>query len=61
MAPADTSRRELRRSQHHDLSRSQLLDAAEEVFGTKGFHEATLREVAERAKCGAPAPTRSPR
>jgi TetR/AcrR family transcriptional regulator len=50
MPPAATSRRELRRSQHQDLSRSQLLDAAEEVFGTKGYHEATLREVAERAE-----------
>lgn len=43
-------RRQERRSQHHDLSRSQLLDAAEEVFGTKGYHEATLREVAELAE-----------
>jgi TetR/AcrR family transcriptional regulator len=50
MPPADASRRELRRSHHQDLSRSQLLDAAEEIFGTKGFHEATLREVAERAE-----------
>jgi AcrR family transcriptional regulator len=47
---ATASRRELRRSHHHDLSRSQLLDAAEEVFGTKGYHDATLREVAERAE-----------
>jgi AcrR family transcriptional regulator len=44
------SRRELRRLQHQDLSRSQLLDAAEEVFGRKGFHEATLKEVAELAE-----------
>jgi AcrR family transcriptional regulator len=27
-----------------------LLDAAEEVFGRKGFHQATLREVAELAE-----------
>ena len=33
-----------------DLSRAQLLDAAEEVFGRKGFHEATLKEVAELAE-----------
>lgn len=33
-----------------DVSRSQLLDAAEEVFGRKGFHEATLKEVAELAE-----------
>lgn len=48
--PAVASRREQRRLQHQDLSRSQLLDAAEEVFGDKGFHETTLREVAELAE-----------
>ena len=42
-------RRQQRRVQHQDLSRAQLLDAAEEVFGRKGFHEATLQEVAELA------------
>ncbi len=46
----DASRREQRRAQHQDLSRSQLLDAAEEVFGRKGFHETTLKEVAELAE-----------
>jgi TetR/AcrR family transcriptional regulator len=44
------SRREQRRQQHHELSRAQLLDAAEEVFGRKGFHETTLKEVAELAE-----------
>jgi TetR/AcrR family transcriptional regulator len=43
-------RREARRLQHQDLSRAQLLDAAEEVFGRKGFHQATLKEVAELAE-----------
>jgi AcrR family transcriptional regulator len=43
------SRREQRRLEHHDLSRGQLLDAAEEVFGRKGFHETTLKEIAELA------------
>ena len=43
------SRREQRRLQHQDLSRAQLLDAAEESFGRKGFHETTLKEVAELA------------
>ena len=43
-------RRELRRVQRQDLSRAQLLDAAEDLFGRKGFHEATLREVAELAE-----------
>jgi TetR/AcrR family transcriptional regulator len=50
MPRATTSRREQRRLQHQDLSRSQLLDAAEEVFGRKGFHETTLKEVAELAE-----------
>ena len=50
MAGTTTSRREQRRLQHQDLSRGQLLDAAEEVFGRKGFHEATLKEVAELAE-----------
>ncbi|MCU1459128.1 MAG: transcriptional regulator [Actinomycetia bacterium] len=43
-------RREQRRLLHQDLSRTQLLDAAEEVFGRKGFHETTLKEVAELAE-----------
>src|SRR3954449_9805277 len=47
---AQVSRREQRRRQHHELSRAQLLDAAEEVFGRKGFHETTLKEVAELAE-----------
>jgi TetR/AcrR family transcriptional regulator len=45
-----SSRRELRRARHHDLSRAQLLDAAERVFGEKGFHDATLNEIAELAE-----------
>ncbi len=44
------SRREQRRQLHQDLSRNQLLDAAEEVFGAKGFHDTTLKEVAELAE-----------
>jgi AcrR family transcriptional regulator len=44
------SRREQRRRRHQDLSRMQFLDAAEEVFGEKGFHETTLKEVAELAE-----------
>jgi TetR/AcrR family transcriptional regulator len=50
MPRATASRREQRRLQHQDLSRSQLLDAAEEVFGAKGFHDTTLKEVAELAE-----------
>src|SRR4051794_12207322 len=48
--PTATTRREERRLQQQDISRGQLLDAAEEVFGRKGFHEATLKEVAELAE-----------
>jgi TetR/AcrR family transcriptional regulator len=44
------SRRAQRRLLHQDLSRSQLLDAAEEVFGQKGFHATTLKEIAELAE-----------
>jgi len=43
------SLREQRRQVHQDLSRTQLLDAAEEVFGRKGFHATTLKEIAELA------------
>jgi TetR/AcrR family transcriptional regulator len=45
-----TSAREQRRLHHQDLSRTQLLDAAEEVFSRKGFHDTTLKEVAELAE-----------
>src|SRR3954462_4906960 len=45
-----TTRREERRLRQQDISRGQLLDAAEEVFGRKGFHETTLKEVAELAE-----------
>lgn len=47
---AAAGRRAQRRQQQHGLSRNQLLDAAEEVFGTKGYHDAALREVAEVAE-----------
>jgi AcrR family transcriptional regulator len=32
------------------VSRGQLLDAAELVFGERGFHDAALKEIAERAE-----------
>jgi AcrR family transcriptional regulator len=44
------SRREERRQLHQDLSRTQLLDAAEEVFGARGFHDTTLKQIAELAE-----------
>lgn len=50
MSGATASRREQRRQQHHELSRNQLLDAAEVVFGAKGYHDSTLKEVVELAE-----------
>lgn len=47
---ARSSRRHQRRLQHLDLSRAQLLDAAEEVFGAKGYYATTLKEVADLAE-----------
>jgi TetR/AcrR family transcriptional regulator len=44
-----TNPREERRQLHQQLSRTQLLDAAEEIFGQKGFHDTTLKEIADRA------------
>jgi TetR/AcrR family transcriptional regulator len=44
------SPRELRRQQHKQLSRTQILDAAEEVFARKGFHDATVKEIAAAAE-----------
>jgi len=46
----EASRRAQRRAQHQQLSRTQLLDAAEEMFGKRGFYETTLKEVAELAE-----------
>lgn len=42
--------REQRRRQHRELSRMQILDAAEEVFARKGFHDATVKEIAATAE-----------
>jgi AcrR family transcriptional regulator len=46
---AGANRRQQRRTHRQDLSRTQLLDAAEEVLGRKGSRDTTLREVAELA------------
>jgi AcrR family transcriptional regulator len=43
------SARDRRRLDLQDVSRRRVLDAAEEVFSRKGYHETTLREVAELA------------
>jgi TetR/AcrR family transcriptional regulator len=42
--------REQRRQRLLEVSREHLLDAAEEVFGEKGFRDATIKEIAERAE-----------
>jgi TetR/AcrR family transcriptional regulator len=42
-------RRNQRRLRQQDLSRTHLLDAAEEIFGSRGFAMATLKEIAELA------------
>lgn len=44
------SKREQRKALHHELGRNQILDAAEEVFAQKGFHEATIKEIAHLAE-----------
>ncbi|GAA3209799.1 TetR/AcrR family transcriptional regulator [Actinocorallia longicatena] len=44
------SLREQRREQRRALSRDQILDVAEQVFARKGYHEASLREIAELAE-----------
>jgi len=46
----DAGLRAQRRLRHQDLGRQQLLDAAEDVFGRKGFHDTTLREIAQQAE-----------
>jgi TetR/AcrR family transcriptional regulator len=47
---AEHSLREQRREQRRTLSRNQILDAAEQVFARNGFHDASLREIAELAE-----------
>jgi TetR/AcrR family transcriptional regulator len=47
---AAQSLREQRREQRRALSREQILDAAEQVFAREGFHDASLREIAELAE-----------
>jgi AcrR family transcriptional regulator len=44
------SPRELRRRRHQELSRGQILDAAEAVFSRKGFHDATVKEIGALAE-----------
>jgi len=44
------SLRDQRRREKDRVSRAHILDAAERVFGQKGFHGATLKEVADHAE-----------
>ena len=51
--PAASSRRRRRdpvRDQRVDARRSQILDAAVQVFASRGFHQATVRDIAKRAR-----------
>jgi AcrR family transcriptional regulator len=45
-----TGPRAQRQAQHRQLSREHILDAAEAVFARKGFHDATMREIATAAE-----------
>jgi AcrR family transcriptional regulator len=47
---AAQSLRDQRRREKDRVSRNHILDAAERVFGQKGFHSATLKEVADLAE-----------
>ena len=42
--------REQRRQRLLEVNREHLLDAAEEEFGARGYRNATIREIAERAE-----------
>lgn len=46
----ERSLREQRREYRRAFSRDQILDAAEQVFAREGFHDASLREIAEIAE-----------
>lgn len=44
------SPREVRRRQRIDLARDQILDTAEELFATRGYHDTGLKDVAARCE-----------
>lgn len=45
-----SGRREQRRRQRRELSRAQILDAAEEVLAERGVRQASMKEIAARAE-----------
>lgn len=47
---AERNLKQERREYRRALSRDQILDAAEQVFARYGFHDASLREIAELAE-----------
>lgn len=47
---SERSLREERREQRRALSRDQILDVAEQVFARNGYHDSSLREIAELAE-----------
>jgi AcrR family transcriptional regulator len=46
---AQNERRERLRQQRAELSRTHILDAAEEVFAVHGYHDSTIRQIAKVA------------
>lgn len=49
-APNALSPREVRRQRRIEMSRKQILDIAEEMFGERGYQATGLKEVAERCE-----------
>jgi len=47
---AERNLKQERREYRRALSRDQILDAAEQVFADHGYHDASLREIAELAE-----------
>jgi AcrR family transcriptional regulator len=48
-SPSDVEPEELSRSGKKERTRARLLDAAEEVFGLRGFNDASIVEITQRA------------
>lgn len=50
MTDTTANRRSARREAQNRLGREHVLDAAEEVFSRKGYHDATIKEIAQVAE-----------